>query len=280
MTLNALMLSLGPSLNAPGVVITELIAHRSTLFARPPSPDFVETAANLIDFGDVDIAPPALLPTDEDSRPITPVTIASTEDGRKPSILHKASLPRLFGALRPESRKPSIDTLSSTVDAVPPRVELPLDSTPPLPTFEVLPKSAPPFEASFKKKRSMGSLAGPASISDDSYRRDSAASTTSEDAPLSSPTPIADKFSGTSPKFDLRPKPDSPASGGPPSPNRVRRSPGYFGASMPVHTRSLSASKLSGSSTTLAKVMGMDEEGADGLEKRRSVKEMVRAMDG
>lgn len=158
MTLNALMISLGPSLNIPGGVINELLMRRTTLFAKPP-PTEEDGVTDLIDFGSVSIAPPsipqaALIPLKDEeptaARSATPLSQASedsppskgTRPGRMPS---KPSLTRLFTA---SSRNLQLDSqpaeTPSVVDPEPPRVDLTIDEMSPLPNFGKVPSPAQP----------------------------------------------------------------------------------------------------------------------------------------
>jgi hypothetical protein len=152
MTLNALMLSLGPSLNIPGGILTELLEHRVAFFAKPPPLTTVESTIDLIDFGDVYITPPAIpvseVPfSDEPSRASTPASQLTTDSysliglgfgdkpKKMPKLNSKASLSRLLGGSNGARSSQEALRTSSFVDITPPRVELPLDS-PRLPSFE------------------------------------------------------------------------------------------------------------------------------------------------
>jgi hypothetical protein len=152
MTLNALMLSLGPSLNIPGGILTELLEHRIAFFTKPPPLTTVESTIDLIDFGDIYITPPAVpiseVPfPDQPSRASTPASQLTTDSysliglgfgdkpKKMPQMTSKASLTRLLvGSNGARSSQEALRT-SSFVDITPPRVELPLDS-PRLPSFE------------------------------------------------------------------------------------------------------------------------------------------------
>ena len=57
MTIRALMLSLGPSLNIPGNVFSELVERREELFATPPAPNAIGDMADLINFGETKLEP-------------------------------------------------------------------------------------------------------------------------------------------------------------------------------------------------------------------------------
>ncbi|WWC96916.1 hypothetical protein V866_003791 [Kwoniella sp. B9012] len=160
MTQNALMLSLGPSLNIPGAILSELIENREDLFADPPSPSALETAEALIDFGDVSI-PPVTPLTERSSTPVSsntedhpgpPSYMGSAKPKKGPRIPAKPSLTRLFTSSSHTSlpRQKSIDTLNSILSPEPPRVEVPISPASPLPSFEpsrsedTTPKALPP----------------------------------------------------------------------------------------------------------------------------------------
>ncbi|WWC87930.1 uncharacterized protein L201_002830 [Kwoniella dendrophila CBS 6074] len=143
MTQNALMLSLGPSLNIPGGILNELIEQRETLFAEPPSPSTIETAAALIDFGDVNIPPVTPLSeghasqlTDENGT--SALNMGSTKSKKAPRLPAKPSLTKLFTSSSYTSlpRQKSVDTLHSIINTDPPRVEVPISPASPLPSFE------------------------------------------------------------------------------------------------------------------------------------------------
>ncbi|OCF43349.1 hypothetical protein I317_02787 [Kwoniella heveanensis CBS 569] len=152
MTQNALMLSLGPSLNISGGVLNELIESKDTLFASPPAPSIIEDAEDLIDFGDVSIepvAPPSLPQTQSSTRPTTPasqltdeslapaVIGGSAKSKRAPRLPAKPSLTKIFGSsMTSIPRQKSVDTLNSIVNIEPPRVDIPIGNNTPLPTFE------------------------------------------------------------------------------------------------------------------------------------------------
>lgn len=145
MTLNAVMLSLGPSLNISGLVLTELLEKRSSLFASPPPITGTESANSIVDFGNTNITPPHLpavlehdptltasLPT-EDGVPKTPIKAK-----RSPHLPNKPSITRLFsGSSGIASKKSSVDTMRSMVDITPPRVELPTSEPTIMPSFGV-----------------------------------------------------------------------------------------------------------------------------------------------
>ncbi|WVF65812.1 hypothetical protein IAT40_000549 [Kwoniella sp. CBS 6097] len=155
MTQNALMLSLGPSLNISGGVLNDLIENRATLFAEPPTPSIIEATEDLIDFGEVSIepvAPPSLPQTQNSTRPTTPASLltdeslapaslggggGSTKSKRAPRLPAKPSLTKIFGSsMTSIPRQKSVDTLNSIVNAEPPRVDVPIGNNTPLPTFE------------------------------------------------------------------------------------------------------------------------------------------------
>ncbi|WVQ93451.1 hypothetical protein IAU59_000525 [Kwoniella sp. CBS 9459] len=154
MTQNALMLSLGPSLNISGGVLNELIENRETLFAKPPTPPIIEAAEDLIDFGDVSIepvAPPSMSQTQSSTRPTTPASqlteeslvpasmSGSSRSKRAPRLPAKPSLTKIFGSsMTSIPRQKSVDTLNSIVNVEPPRVDVSIGNNTPLPTFEAV----------------------------------------------------------------------------------------------------------------------------------------------
>ncbi|WVQ79150.1 hypothetical protein IAT38_001246 [Cryptococcus sp. DSM 104549] len=233
MTLNALMLSLGPSLNLPGGVINELMEQRDVLFSEPPPPSPIDTAhdlaRDLIDFGDgVDVAPVAppsatsstfnLFPrggsqsTDDVSGGSASAT-GSWKTKKPPRLPSRPSITKLFGASHVSiPRQKSVDTLNSIIDVeTAPRVDLTMSPTSPLPTFEA---TSPASSSSQDAKRStivptqLPSLAAVVPTSPKSAAADMeqieevhyAPGTVEERSKLFS-TPIADRFQGTSSPF-------------------------------------------------------------------------------
>lgn len=209
MTLNALMLSLGPSLNISGVVLTELLERRKELFSTPPPLDD-ETA--LIDFGDVDIEPPSIPPkSDHASRSTTPASRLSEDPvmqpvkenvpKKKPSLPKKPSISRLLSVAsgtKSASRQASMETLQSRqsiVDVSPPRVDVPIGTTSPLPSFEAKVSSDVVVINEEPARESIEHLAERESL--DSDNRPSSESV----KPPTTPTPIADRFASTATTF-------------------------------------------------------------------------------
>lgn len=156
MTLKALTLSLGPSLNIPGVVISELIERRETLFKDPPPPSTIDTARDLISFSDVDI-PPMVPPSSKSSTfstidsPYshkTDDTFAVQDESTKrkpPKLPSRPSITKLFTSSHVSlPRQKSVDTLASIPDSAPPRVDVAVSPTSPLPDFEAKSKAQSP----------------------------------------------------------------------------------------------------------------------------------------
>ncbi|OXB34727.1 hypothetical protein LQV05_003110 [Cryptococcus neoformans] len=156
MTLNALTLSLGPSLNIPGVVINELIERRETLFKDPPPPSAIDTAHDLISFSDVDI-PPVVPPSAKSSTFSTTDSsyshktddTAVVQDGstkrKPPKLPSRPSITKLFTSSHASlPRRKSVDTLASIPDTAPPRVDVAVSPTSPLPDFEAKSKNQSP----------------------------------------------------------------------------------------------------------------------------------------
>ena len=192
MTLNAVMLSLGPSLNIPGGILTELLERRSILFASPPPLSGTESAISLIDFGDTSISPPHLpgvlqppaqdlkdspLPVDSPRK----ISVAPTWLPGKPSIPRLASNGSMAVA-----QKPSVETTRPwKVDKSPPRLGLPTSITSKPPAFAT---DLKPVERDFVQLNEPGySLTAE---HDEVKKRHSA------DSPPSRPvsTPIADLY--------------------------------------------------------------------------------------
>nr|XP_019050418.1 hypothetical protein I302_00850 [Kwoniella bestiolae CBS 10118]OCF29348.1 hypothetical protein I302_00850 [Kwoniella bestiolae CBS 10118] len=220
MTQNALMLSLGPSLNIPGGILSELIEKQDDLFAEPPSPSTLETAEALIDFGDVSIPPvtpltdrsgtPASQHTDEHHGP--PSFVGSVKSKKGPRIPAKPSLTKLFTSSSHTSlsRQKSVDTLNSILSPEPPRVEVPLSPASPLPSFEptqsrsedTTPKALPaPLSLFDSTAADIPIPETPVPTSSDKIEEiHYPAGTVDERSKLFS-TPIADRFQGTSSPF-------------------------------------------------------------------------------
>jgi hypothetical protein len=201
MTLNAVMLSLGPSLNIPGGILTELLEHRDDLFAQPPAITGTESANSIINFGDISISPPALakneLPPipDEDSH----AEIAPPKK-KSPKIPQKASVTRLFSNSSLPKRKQSNDTLSSqhsVVNPSPPRVEMPIGFAAPLPTFESGDKALPAEPTVIDAVEDLTDR----SVTDDgNSERDV---DRSRRIPPLTPTPIADRYSSATAQYPV-----------------------------------------------------------------------------
>lgn len=156
MTLNALTLSLGPSLNIPGVVVSELLERRETLFKDPPPPSTIDTAHDLISFSDIDI-PPVVSPSAKSSifstidSPYSHKADDSTavQDGstkrKPPKLPSRPSITKLFTSSHVSlPRQKSVDTLASVPDTAPPRVDVAVSPTSPLPNFQSKSKTQSP----------------------------------------------------------------------------------------------------------------------------------------
>ena len=270
MTLNAVMLSLGPSLNIPGTILSELQQRKAELFSTPPPPDN-ETAPNLIDFGDIELDPPSIRSKPElASRSTTPLSRLSDDsysvvplrsnDGakKKPSLPKKPSLTRLLSVasgLSSVSKQSSVDTLQgnnearqSVVDVSPPRVDVPLVQTSPLPSFS----GDLPSETLSKLDETIERLYEP-SVHDADTQLSASAELPIRGPGPSTPTPIADRFASNRADFPSLRSPK--ASGESSNPNEsdkiaaTRRrggAPVFFSSSGPAalgtHSRSHSAS--------------------------------------
>lgn len=158
MTPNALMISLGPSVNIPGGILTEFLTRRKHLFAKPPSTG-QDTVTDLIDFGSVDIAPPSIpqatmvpLKPELPLRSSTPHSQMSEDS--PPAKVNKAhrmsskpSLTRLFTAssrnLTQAEEQPA-EPLTPAVNPEPPRVDLTIEEMSPLPNFGKVPSPVHP----------------------------------------------------------------------------------------------------------------------------------------
>lgn len=142
MTLNAVMLSLGPSLNIPGEILTELLEKREALFVSPPALTGTDSANSLIDFGSTSITPPhlpAVLDEQHDSPASEKVDdVVQTPPGktkRSPRLPNKPSITRLFSSASGLiSKKSSVNTMRS--DTTPPRADLPKPTASRLGSFE------------------------------------------------------------------------------------------------------------------------------------------------
>jgi len=206
MTLNAIMLSLGPSLNIPGGVLTELLEKRETLFATPPALTAAESASSIINFGNADISPPHLPKELEQEKPAlaSPISADLAHDATKkarvsPRLLNKPSITRLFSSSsapgRSSSKKSSNESMrSSKVDLTPPRVDL---------------RSATPSRLSFMVAQEDDSeqLVAPINENDAIYADGvkpgdpSIPAGTVEERSRAFSTPIADMYQSTAPSF-------------------------------------------------------------------------------
>nr|XP_031862892.1 uncharacterized protein CI109_001366 [Kwoniella shandongensis]KAA5529964.1 hypothetical protein CI109_001366 [Kwoniella shandongensis] len=239
MTLNALMLSLGPSLNISGGVLTDLIEQRDVLFAEPPPLSHSETAKDLINFGDVDI-PPVIAPLQTKSRSPTVTSLHTLEDNlqvsdsapgslkskKLPRLPSRPSLTKLFGSGSMSiPRQKSVETLNSiakvsiNTNIEPPRVDLDASPISPLPTFEA--KTSPSAEVndSLAQSSKIAEVAMPTSTALEMKTPLDPGTEKMEDVHYPSgtveertrlfSTPIADRFQGTSSPFPPLRKPRS-----------------------------------------------------------------------
>ena len=215
MTLNAVMLSLGPSLNISGSVLAELLSNRETLFASPPPISGAETATAVINFGDLEVPPPSPFPDGEttpsppipaDQSSIASTSASSTSKRKAPRLDKKSSVNRLFtiAGNSDHAKMQSAETLnSSVVNVDPPRVDVPLDKPlSPLPTFADIPPEEPPTEATVPA--SAGLSKGEDSVevietdkgpTTDAGFHPNPVKEQKPQRPPSTPTPIADRFS-------------------------------------------------------------------------------------
>ncbi|KAK4689923.1 hypothetical protein P7C73_g198, partial [Tremellales sp. Uapishka_1] len=206
MPLSNLMLVLGPTLNIPSPVLNLLLEHRESLFADPPPVSGTESANSIIDFGNTNISPPLVPSLSEggiSSRPTTPASIiveesAETVDGKSkkvpPKVAKKPSLGRLLQNRTPSLRsKASVETIpSSIVNVSPPRVELALNTTSPLPSFGE-PETAVSHIEPIKASIPLEEVNYPSGTVEDRAKL------------FSTMTPIADMFKGTgAPLLPLR----------------------------------------------------------------------------
>lgn len=221
MTLHALMVSLGPSLKVGNGVLSELLKHRTKLFSKPPSenseePKTEDAVTDLIDFGTTSIEPPTLGPiatmplktgqatTSGVEKPSSSTADAENAQQRRlPKLSSKPSLTKLFsGSSRNLAAMDDIrPTPSPLVDPEPPRVDLTIAQTSPLPVFSDIPSlpiaelmppletTPPPSTESERKK-----------LDDFQYP----SGTVQQRSELfGSPTPIADLFVRKSPHAPL-----------------------------------------------------------------------------
>ena len=202
MTLHALRTSLGPSLNLPGNLADELVRRREELFSHPPDSTTFEAVNSLVDFGDSPIEPPlasASLPTPRSvSPPPVDGSVKSKTKRIPPRIASKPSLQRLFSgsaALRATGSEESLRR-SSVGEQAPPQVDLKISPTSPLPTFasEVTPSSPHSLHSPDESSQiSSGTVKDRRKLFSEAAAR--------KDAPIVTPTPIADKFQNSSPAF-------------------------------------------------------------------------------
>ena len=221
MTLHALMVSLGPSLKVGNGVLSELLKHRLQLFAKPPARSEQtrtgagETVSDLIDFGSVSIEPPSLGPVATISlKEEQSVEITESGDGSRskkpPRLNSKPSLSKMFSSSSRNVAQFS-DVRSATpslVDVEPPRVDLTLVQTSPLPTFGSIPSPpmvdpAPPSPQIPSSETTPASLAGSEKQRLEDFHYPSGTVQARTQA-LSSATPIADLFQRKTPPAPLR----------------------------------------------------------------------------
>ena len=278
------MLSLGPSLNISGGVINELLARRDVLFSEPPQ--LIDETIALIDFGDVEIDPPTI-PLADLARSATPLSQRSEEGSsnsqplngemgakKKPTLPKKPSMSGLFG--RSASRTTSMETLSRPAsvagtlphrtDGSPPRVDVTIAQTSPLPVFEetIPPSSLPSVMAKPRLEEQTGERAW------------SRLSWTEVSAPAT-PTPIADRFSSVGSSFPSLSGPQTSitrsGSGSLGNPAAVRRrggaAPVFFSSSQSIGGDRNRRSRSTEPGATLASLArgkeGTEEKEGDGL---------------
>lgn len=212
------MVSLGPSLKVGNGVLSELLKYRTKLFAAPP-PEHgdqpkTETVSDLIDFGTTSIEPPTLGPITtipfEAVRPSLPMSEEAIATTRRPRKLSsKPSLTKLFsGSSRNLSNMDDMRLAPSLpINTEPPRVDLTIVQTSPLPIFSDIPSppiaevvppadTTPPPAVDTEGKK----------LEDFQYP----AGTVQQRSELfNSPTPIADLFVRKSPHAPLRNSRDS-----------------------------------------------------------------------
>jgi hypothetical protein len=143
------MVSLGPSLKVGNGVLSELLKYRTQLFAQPPHRSG-DTVTDLIDFGNVSIDPPSLapvatVPLKEEQSSSFSVSAEEPKGKKPPKLANKPSLTRLFSS---SSRNLAQFTdqrpmTPASIDVEPPRVDLEIAETSPLPTFGNIP--SPPL---------------------------------------------------------------------------------------------------------------------------------------
>lgn len=223
MTLHALMVSLGPSLKVGNGVLSELLKHRLQLFAAPP-PRRESAVMDLIDFGPVSIEPPSLgAVTTMPLKDAQPETKTSEDDGSRrkkpPRLNSKPSLNKLFtSSSRNLAQFADVRPTTPLVDVEPPRVDLTLAQTSPLPTFGSIP-SPPMVDPSPPSPPLPPTETTPvAAIGDEQERLEDVhypSGTVRErtralsSATSSSATPIADLFQRKTPPAPLRGTRDS-----------------------------------------------------------------------
>jgi hypothetical protein len=223
MTLHALMVSLGPSLKVGNGVLSELLKHRLQLFAKPPPRGNAVT--DLIDFGTVSIEPPSLGPVATVSLKDAPPaeTNVSDDDGSRrkkpPRLNSKPSLNRLFSSSsRNLAQFADVRPSTPLVDVEPPRVDLTLAQTSPLPTFGAMPSPpmvdpSPPSPLPPAETTSTAAATDEKQKSEDiQYPTGTVHERTQALSALSSATPIADLFQRKTPPAPLRENRDSAAS--------------------------------------------------------------------
>ena len=143
MTLNAVMLSLGPSLTVPGPVLTDLMDKRSELFVDPPPLSGTETAHSIVDFGSNIITLPSLPVPLMEPQSLTMNPVQTEEDLKvldkengSLRLLNKPSINRLFGSGL-GSKKSSVESMRSTkANPTSPKIELVVSNSTVMPSFE------------------------------------------------------------------------------------------------------------------------------------------------
>nr|ODN89299.1 hypothetical protein L204_06236 [Cryptococcus depauperatus CBS 7855] len=209
MTLNALMLSLGPSLNIPGFVVAELMDRHKDIFKEPLSPSTFGNAHDLIFLGGVDIplvAPPSAQSSTFSWEASSEDPLSLTKAKKPPKLTTRPSFTKLLGdSSMGLNKQKSIDTLLNIIGQEPPRVDVAVFPDSPLPRFSddttphatptrgnkrdtVVPFSAPPYITS-----TFSIPIVPSSATDPIEEVHYALGTVEERSKLFS-TPIADRY--------------------------------------------------------------------------------------
>lgn len=212
------MVSLGPSLKVGNGVLSELLKHRLQLFAIPPH-RAQDTVTDLIDFGSTSIEPPTLgpiatIPLKDEAAEFAPDSAEKKDDSinkKQPKLSTKPSLTKLFSSSSRNlaqftEQRPATPSL---VDVEPPRVDLTLAQTSPLPTFGNMP--SPPL---VETTSPIPDQTTPASVTDSEKQKPDdhhypSGTVQERTRALSSATPIADLFSRKTPQPPLRGDRDS-----------------------------------------------------------------------